>query len=288
MARAIWKGNITFGLVNIPVNLFSAENPSKELHFNMLDKRNKARVKYERVNEATGEEVPWDQIVKAYDYGDENYVVMTDEELKRAAVEATQSVEIEDFIDADEISYVFFEKPYYMTPGKKGEKGYVLLRESLKKTKRMGIAKVVLRSKQYLCAVAAQGDALIMNILRFAHELRDLSEFEFPTGSMEEYKITDREMDMSKRLVDAMTSEWEPKKYKDDYYDKMMDYIRHKAEEGDMAAPPAAEKPAAASVVDIMDLLKRSVEETEKGRKKAPEEKPEKKTATHHRKRAVG
>lgn len=286
MARALWKGHITFGLVNIPVNLFTAESRN-ELHFTMLDSRNKSRIKYQRVNESTGEEVPWDQIVKAYEYEDDEFVVVTDEDFQRAAVEATQAVEIEDFVDASEIGYTYFEKPYCLTPGKKGEKGYVLLRESLKRTNKMGIARVVLRTKEYLCALAAQGDALILNVLRFHHELRDLSEYDFPRGSLEEYKVTDRELALSAQLVETMSAAWEPEKYKDDYYDKLKAWIEKKAREGDLAEPPApAEKPVTAAVVDMMDLLKRSVEESKEKHKKAPAEQEEK--APPKRKRATG
>lgn len=284
MPRALWKGHISFGLVNIPVNLFLAENRN-ELHFTMLDSRNKARVKYERVNEATGEEVPWDQVVKAYKYDDDNYVEVTEEDFKNAAAEATQAVEIEDFVDASEIGYVYFDKPYYLTPAGKGDKGYVLLREALKNSGKMGIAKVVLRTRQYLCAVAVEGDALILNVLRFAHELRDLSEYEFPSGTLEEYKINSRELKLSEQLIEAMASSWEPEKYKDDYYEKLMAWIEKKAKKGETAEPLSAEAetPAAAEVVEMMDLLKRSVKESEQKHKKAaPAKSPQR------RKRAAG
>lgn len=285
MPRALWKGHISFGLVNIPVNLFTAESRS-ELHFTMLDSRNKAKVKYQRVNEATGEDVPWDQIVKAYEVDDDNFVEVTDEDFQRAAPEATQSIEIEDFVDLTDVGYAYFDKPYYLTPAKKGEKGYVLLRESLKKTGKVGIARVVLRTKQYLCAVIAQGDALVLNILRFEHELRDLSDFDFPTGSIEDYKINDREIALSTQLIEAMSSNWDPKKYKDDYYEKLTSWIEKKAKEGETAEPPApAAEAASAEVVDMMEMLKRSVEES-KEKKKSTAQDAEK--SPPRRKRAAG
>ncbi len=138
MARPVWKGHISFGLINIPVTLYSAERRS-DLHFRMLDSRNMAKVRYERVNEDTGEEVPWDQIVKGFEHGDGNYVVLDDEDFKKAAVEATQSVDLEGFVEAKAIDYVYFDKPYYLVPGKKAEKGYVLLRETLRRTGKVGV-----------------------------------------------------------------------------------------------------------------------------------------------------
>jgi DNA end-binding protein Ku len=161
MARPIWNGNISFGLVNIPITLFSAEKKS-ELHFKLLDKRNRSGIRYERVNEDTGEAVPLDQIVKGYEYDPGDYVLLTDEDFKKAAVEATQSIEIADFVDLSSIEYTYFEKPYYVVPGKKADKGYVLLREVLKRTGKVAISKVVIHSRQYLSALIPQENALIL------------------------------------------------------------------------------------------------------------------------------
>ncbi len=172
MARAIWKGNISFGLVNVPIELYSAEKKS-ELHFKLLDKRSNSAVHYQRVSEKTGEEVPWDQIVKGYEYEGGDVVVLTEEDFKKAAVEATQTIEISDFVDLDDIEYRYFEKPYYVVPGKKAGKGYVLLREVLKRTGKVGISKVVIRSRQYLSALIPEENALVLVILRYYQELRD-------------------------------------------------------------------------------------------------------------------
>src|SRR3989339_1380560 len=179
MARPIWKGHITFGLVNIPVTLYSAEKRD-ELHFKLLDSRNKARVHYERVNEETGEEVPWSEVVKAFEYDKGNYVLVEEEDFKRAAPEATQAVEIQDFVDREDVDYVYYDKPYYLMPGKKGEKGYVLLREILRRTGKVGISKVVIRTRQYLDALLAEGDALVLELLRFDQEVRKPEEFDLP------------------------------------------------------------------------------------------------------------
>lgn len=264
MARPIWKGHISFGLVNIPVTLFGAEQRF-DLHFNLLDRRNHARVKYERVNEATGEPVPWDEIVKAYNTEDDQYVELTDEDFEKAAVESTQSVDIEDFVDREAIDVMFYDKPYYLVPGKKGEKGYVLLREALRRSGKAGIAKVVLRTKQYLAAVVPEGDALVLELLRFDQELRKPQEFELPGENLDEFKVNDRELELAERLIEAMTGEWQPEKYKDDYHDKLMAWIQEKARHGDQAKPPTAHPVETTEVIDMMELLKASVEGSKGG-----------------------
>jgi DNA end-binding protein Ku len=277
MARPIWKGSISFGLVNVPVVLYSAEK-RKELHFKMLDSRNLSPIRYERKNEKTGEEVPWNDIVKGYEYSDGEYVLLGDEDFKRAAVESTQTVEIQDFVDSDSVEYVYFDKPYYLVPGNKGEKGYVLLRETLRRTKKAGVAKVVIRTRQYLAALLVQGDALVLNLLRFHDELRDPGEFEFPSRKVEEHKINPKELQMAERLVESMKSKWDPAKYKDDYSDALLKWIEQKAERGETKPAPAVRgrkaEEAAAGTINIMDLLKKSVEHTEKTR--APARKPAK------------
>ena len=262
MSRAIWKGSISFGLVNVPIELYSAEKKN-ELHFKLLDKRSNSAVHYQRVSEETGEEVPWDQIVKGYEYEGGDLVILTEEDFKMAAVEATQTIEISDFVDLDSIEYRYFEKPYYVVPGKKAGKGYVLLREVLKRTGKVGISKVVIRSRQYLSALIPEGNGLMLVILRYYQELRDSAEFEFPTGSLEDYKISEREIEIAGMLVDTMTSEWNPKQYHDEYRDALMEYIDKKAKSGGLMPAPQAEPEAreeAGKVVDMMEILKKSVE----------------------------
>lgn len=268
MARPIWKGNITFGLVNVPVTLLSAEKRN-ELHFRLLDSRNKARVHYERVNEETGEEVPWSEVVKAFEYDKGNYVLLDEEDFKRAAPEATQSVEIQDFVDEDDLDYVYFETPYYLVPGKKGEKGYVLLREILRRTGKVGICKVVIRTRQYLAALIPQGDALVLDLLRFEQEIRKEDEFDFPKGDLKEYKISEREMEMAEKLVESMTAEWAPAKYHDEYQEALMRYVDEKVRAGGEVRPEPAheEKRTGAEVINLMDVLKKSLEQTKKKEK---------------------
>ncbi len=286
MPRAIWKGHISFGLVNIPVALYAAESP-RELRFNLLDVRNKARVRYERVNEETGEPVPWDQIVKAYQHEDE-YVLLSDEDFKKAAVESTQTVEIMDFVKADDIGPLFFEKPYYLAPGKKGEKGYVLLRETLARTKMTGVAKVVIHTRQHLAAVMPHENALVMVLLRFPNELRGLDDLDLPAGGVSEHGINARELEMATRLVESMTSKWRPEKYHDEYREALLKWIARKAAAGDTAPLPegSVREPAAPATVNIMDLLRRSVEESARSRGKAGAGGSRKKAPSRRRRRA--
>lgn len=225
MPRAIWKGHVSFGLVNIPVALYPAEKRS-ELSFHMLDKRNKARIRFKRVNEETGEEVPWNDIVKAYDYGDGKYVEITDEDLKAAAPEKTQTAEILGFVDADQIDYVYYDKPYYLAPAKRGEKGYVLLRETLKRSGKVGIAKVVITSREHLAALVPEGeDAMALVLLRYAEEVRGLDDLEVPAGGLKAQKVSDKEVQMAEKLVEAMSTDFDPAQYRDEYRDKLMEYI---------------------------------------------------------------
>lgn len=267
MPRPTWKGSISFGLVNIPVALYPAESPAEEISFRLLDKRNNARVRYERVNEATGEPVPWEKIVKGYEIEEGNYVLLDDKDFERAAVEASKTVEIEDFVKLDEIEYKYFDKPYVLVPTKGGDKGYVLLREALAKSGKVGIAKVVIRTRQYLAAVIPQDNALMLCVLRFADELRHPSEFDLPGDKLSEYKVSQREVDLALQLIDAMSSEWKPEQYHDDYREALMEWIEKKAAAGGKtpATEPEEKKKPAGKIIDIMDLLKKSVEQRERG-----------------------
>jgi DNA end-binding protein Ku len=286
MARSIWKGSITFGLVNIPVGLYSAEKREETVSFHLLDRRNMARVKYKRVSEETGREVPWDETVRGYEIEGGKHVVLSDEDLQRAAPEKTQTVDILDFVDAGEISPLFFDKPYYLGPEKKGAKSYALLRETLRRTNKVGIAKVVIRTKQYLAAVLVEEQAIVLNVLRFAHELRDPKELDLPSGKE---GVSERELDMAERLVEGMVSDWDPEKYRDDYYKDLKKLIKDRVEAGELEespeAPPAPKPERGGQVVDLMALLKRSVEE-KPGRKparKAAKKSAAKKTAAKRR-----
>jgi DNA end-binding protein Ku len=284
MPRAIWKGSISFGLVNIPVGLYSAEK-RQEVQFHLLNKKDQSPIRYQRISEKTGKEVPWDDIVRAYEYEEGHYVILSDEDLKRANPEATQTVDILDFVDAADIPAYYFDKPYYLGPDKKGAKSYALLRETLVRTGKVGIAKVVIRTRQYLSAVVPEGDVLVLNLLRFAHELRDASEVEVPHGRA---GVTDRELEMAEKLVDGMVSDWDPEKYRDSYESDLMTLIEKRVKSGNTAAveTPVARKHTG-NVVDLMALLKRSVEDSGKPAKKEPAKGPAKGRATPAAKRTT-
>jgi len=264
MARGLWKGAISFGLVNVPVELFSAEKRSSELDLTMLDKRDLAPVGYKRYNKSTGEDVPWGEIVKGYEYEDGKYVVLSDEDFRRANVEAARTVEILGFVGLGEIAPLFYDTPYYLAPGKRGEKAYALLRETLKKSGKAGIATVVIRTRQYLAALIPQDEVLVLNTLRYAEELKEVGELGLPSSALKGPKVTAKEIDMALRLVDDMSEDWEPEKYKDTYRHDLLARIREKIEKGqteEITEPEEGEKEAAgAEVIDLMALLRKSVE----------------------------
>lgn len=228
MCRPIWKGHISFGLVNIPVVLHSVEKQF-DLHFRLLDSRNHVCVRYERVNEEMGEEVPWQDIVKGYEYEEGRYVVLGDDDFQKVALEVNKSVEIENFVDGEQIGYVYFDKPYYLVPDKKGQKGYVFLREVLQRSKKVGIAKVVIRTRQYLAALLPEGNVLVLDLLRFYQEIRDTAKLEIPGPNIKSYIISDKELSLAQQLVDSMSTEWQPKQYHDEYRDAPMKWIEKKA-----------------------------------------------------------
>jgi DNA end-binding protein Ku len=270
MPRGLWKGAISFGLVNVPVELFSAEKRSAELDLTLLDKRDLAPVGYKRYNKSTGEDVPWAEIVKGYEYEDGRYVVLSDEDFRRANVEASKTVDIVAFVDAAEIAPLYYATPYYLAPGKRGEKAYALLRDALAKAGKVGIATVVIRTRQYLAAVMPQGELLVMNTLRYAKELRRPDELDV---DLSKAKVTSKEIDLALRLIKDMEERWKPEQYKDTYREDLLKRIEDKVKAGqtEEITPPAKEKAAAgAEVIDLMALLRKSVAEKPRaGAKKA-------------------
>jgi DNA end-binding protein Ku len=263
MPRPVWSGTLSFGLLNIPVSLMSGEKPSADIHFRMLDGRNNAPVKYERVNAETGEEVPWKEIVKAYEYEKGSFVVLDPEDIKSAAPESHDAVEVEGFVDASAIGPQYFEKPYVLVPQKKAEKGYVLLREALQKTGKIGIGRVVIRTRENLCAVMPEGDALMLMMLRYPHELVDIHEYNIPEGAKGDYRITPKELQFSEQLIDAMSSEWEPDNYKDEFRARLQKVIKERMESDGVVRRKTEEHEAAegtaTNVVDFMALLQKSI-----------------------------
>ena len=259
MVRPIWQGQIAFGLVNIPVGLYSVEKRT-DVNFHLVDSRNSARVRYERINEETGQEVPWDKVAKAYEYDGGDYVVLTDKEVEKAAVELTKTIEIEEFVPLADIDPLYFSKPYYLVPSKGGEKGYVLLREALAESGRAGICRVVIRTRQYLAAVVVRGDALVLDLLRYDRELRKPDEFELPGHELRKYKVSPKERDLAGQLIEGMAGEWKPSAFHDTNREVLMKIIESKIEAGDTEqAPKEAPEEAERTTVNFMDALKKSL-----------------------------
>jgi DNA end-binding protein Ku len=263
MARPIWTGTLSFGLLNVPVSLMSGER-SVDLHFRMLDSRSNTPVRYERVNAETGEEVPWKEIVKAFEYEKGSYVVLEPDDIKSAASEGREAVEVEAFVDADSIGPEYFEKPYVLVPGKKAEKGYVLFRETLKRTGKIGIARVVIRTREYLSAVMPKGDALMLMLLRYPQELVEVSDYKIPEGAASKHRISPKEMQMAEQLIDSMSGEWKPDDYRDEFRDRLRKVIEKRLKSKGVVTPSIdeeAEAPenATTNVVDFMALLQKSL-----------------------------
>jgi DNA end-binding protein Ku len=263
MARPIWSGTLSFGLLNVPVSLMTGER-SVDLHFRMLDNRSNTPIRYERVNAETGEEVPWKEIVKAFEYAKGNYVVLEPEDIKSAAAEGREVVDVKAFVEADSIGPEYFEKPYYLVPGKKAEKGYVLLREVLERTGRIGIARVVIRTREYLSAVMPRGNALVLILLRYPQELVDAGDYKIPEGAASQYRISPKEIQMAEQLIESMSDEWNPADYRDEFRDRLRKVIEKRMKsKGVVTTEPEDEEAmpenATTNVVDFMSLLQKSL-----------------------------
>ncbi|MGW8391975.1 non-homologous end joining protein Ku [Pseudoduganella sp. HUAS MS19] len=258
MARALWKGAISFGLVHIPVELHKAVE-SHDLDLTMLDKRDFSPIGFKRYNKGTGKEVTWDNIVKGYEYSDGEYVVLSDEDLRLANPKATQTIDIMAFVDADSVPLTFYETPYYLSPGRGGDKVYALLRETLNKAGRIAIATVVIRTRQHLCALVSVGDGIIMNTLRYATEIRNPDDLKLPGDS----GLTDKELKMALSLVEDMSEKWNPKEYHDTYREDVLKLVEKKVKAGQThtITAPSDESPVpkASNVVDLVALLKQSL-----------------------------
>src|SRR5438477_266456 len=265
MARAIWKGSISFGLVNIPIALYPATR-REELKFRLLRKSDLSPVNYKRVAEKDGKEVSWDQIVKGYEYEKGKYVVLKDEDFERVDLEATQTVDIQDFVDQEEIDPMFFYKPYYLEPQKGGDKAYTLLRDALKDSNKVGIAKVVIKTRQYLAGVKPEDGTLVLELMHFADELADPQQLHVP----KKLELGKREMNMAKSLIGSMTSKWQPEKYKDDYRAALMEVIEEKVEAGGKEIEEKPRKtPKPTKEIDLVSLLKKSLDQTGGKKKKS-------------------
>lgn len=260
MPRPIWSGAISFGLVNVPVKVFSATS-SKDVRFHQLDGKSNSRIKQKRVSAVTGEEVPFEDIIKAYEIAPDNYVTITPEELDALDPKATKTIDIEDFVDLDQIDPVYYERPYYLVPDKGGQKAYALLRNAMRETNKVGIARVVLRTKQYLAAIRPKDDALVMETMLFADEVNSLDELDLPGPDVD---VTDREEKMARSLIDSLTTDFEPDKYRDEYRERVLALIEQKASGQAIVAETAAEE--APRVVDLMAALEASLAAVKAGK----------------------
>jgi DNA end-binding protein Ku len=257
MPRELWKGAIQFGLVHIPVSLFPAES-REELSFTMLDRRDMQPVGYKRFNKSTGDEVAYEDIVKGYELDEGHFVTLEKEDFKRANVEATQTVDIVGFIERESLAAYFFESPYYLAPGKHGDKGYALLRETLVRTGRIGLATVVIRTREHIAALYAVDNVLVLNTLRYASDLRDPRELKVP-DDLAKVKVTPKELDMAERLVEDMAIDWDPTRYHDTYRDDLLKLIEEKAAGKVRRAPKAKRTGTGAEVIDFAALLEKSL-----------------------------
>jgi DNA end-binding protein Ku len=270
MPRELWKGAIRFGLVHVPVGLYPAEQ-GEQLSFSMLDRRDLQPVGYKRYNKATGEEVPYDQIVKGYEYEEGRYVTLEKEDFKRANVEASQTIDIVGFVDAGDIPPYYYEAPYYTAPAKHGEKGYALLRETLERTHKVAIANVVIRTRQHLAMLYPRENHLILNTLRYQDEIRPAEDIDVPKD-LHAAKVQPNELKMAERLIDDMTMKWKPDEYHDTYRDDLMKMIEEKAAGHVKEAPKSKRAPREAQVIDFASLLEKSLAARKRGGDAAGEE----------------
>jgi DNA end-binding protein Ku len=280
MASRLWTGSISFGLVNIPVSLVTAES-HEELDFTLLDKRDDSPIGYQKINKRTGKPVPSDRIVRGFEYQDGRYVIVSDADLKRASPERTQRIDILSFVEAGEIPPMYFDRPYYLEPGRGGDRGYALFREALRRTGKVAVASVVVKTRQHLATVLAHENLLVLDLLRYAAELREPSKLQVP-GAMKSLKISEREVSMAERLIGEMTEPWKPERYHDEYRDELLAFIKKRGRAGQLAASPEPEEAAPsrtrrAEVIDIADLLQKSLAKAGPRRKREEHHRPRRK-----------
>ncbi len=260
MAKSIWNGELSFGLVSIPISLISAEE-SKELKFHLLDSKTKSRVRYERINEDTGKKVNWEDIVKGWEYEKGSYVIVDEKAFEKASPDLFKTIDIEEFVDIHQIDTLYYSKPYYLQPESKNKKAYVLLREALKKANKVGVAKVIIRTKESLSLIIPHEHALVLYLIHFSDEIREEEEMRLPTDDIKAYKITTNELKMAQTLIEEMSNQWKPEKYHNEYKETMQKWLdkqSNKLKKSSKKGPKNLTK-ADDSVIDFISLLKDSM-----------------------------
>lgn len=277
MSRPIWKGSISFGLVTIPVAVLPATSAKEKISFRMLRKGDLSPIKYKRVAENDGKEVPWDEIVKGYEYEKGGFVVFEDKDFEALPLESAESVAIQDFVDEADINPIFYHTPYYMEPTKGGAGAYALLRDVLADTGKVGIAKVTLRNREHLAAIKASGELLVMELMHFAHEINDTSEIKVPAVKA----LGAREKQMAKTLIDQMSAKWDPQKYHDDYAEAVMKLVDEKVKSGGKVTHHKPKAATATNVVDLVSVLEESLKAATKTKHPAKAAKGKKRATAH-------
>lgn len=280
MARAIWKGSLAFGLVNIPVELFTAVRDSRP-RFRLLHRKDESPVQYQRVCQREGKPLSWDEIVKGYEYAKGQFVVLTKDDFETAAMEKSKVVNVVEFVETTAIDDRFFEQPYYLAPSKGSERAYAVLREALRKSGKAGIATMILREKQHLCAIEVADKAMVLTMMRFAEELVDVSDLSLPSKEL----VRDKELDLAMMLIESLTSEWAPDKFKDEYRENLMKVIKARLKGKEPKLTATDHVPGQAEVIDLMERLRESLGAS-KARAKAASRSRGSRTTT--RKRAAG
>lgn len=280
MARSIWKGDVAFGLVSIPISLVSIEE-NNDLHFHLLNSKTNSRVRYQRVDEDTGKEVPWNEIVKGYEYDKGNYIIVNEAAFEKASPELFKTIDIEEFVDIKTIDSLYYTKPYYLLPEGKNKKAYVLLREALKKTNKVGVAKTILRTKEYLSLILPHEHTLLLYLVHFKDEIRSEEELNVPKDDLKAYKITEKEIKMATDLIKDMTTSWQPEKYHNEYRETLQKWLEQQV----AALTKSGKKVTKAArshdgVVDFVSLLKESMNKKKKPEAKARTSKPKKQSNT--------
>lgn len=265
--KSIWKGDISFGLVTIPIELIPVES-RKHLHFHLLDDRNHARIQYKKINSKNEKEVPQNHIVKGYEFEKDNHIIVDEKIFEKTSPTLYKSIDIEEFVSLDQIDNIYFDKPYYIIPHSKNQKAYVLLREALKKTNKVGVAKVIIRQKEYLSLIMPYKYALVLNLIRFDQEIRHETEIEVPKDSMKAYRISDKEMKIAMDLIQSLTAPWKPEKYKDDYQEVMTEWLNKKIKSITKTSRKKVVTliPKKEEVIDFVDLLKKSMQSNKRNK----------------------